>query len=378
MAEKINLYALFAMLEVAFKTEPDATGAGYKFMKVSNCVFQPMAAVVARDGQTNDLTRQPHVMAGKGGKVSGEIELKASGTPAASTVAAIAAEADLILQAVLGTVVRGSGALLTAGSTTTVLKVASTAAFSVGMAVEVAGEQRVIIGVPNGTDLTLDRALSGAPAAGVVCYASSLYKRANTGHKSVSFVGKRGTGIEYTMLGCKPASLKIAGIQAGGIAKLQFEFDVGSWSVTAKGALPSTDPTGITAVKPPVVKGSPLAVAGASKVVSGIDFDFGISFTYQDSTEDVDNKAGMELVQSEPKGAIKPYYNAQHLTDFVAGTEQSLVFTCGDRNSGFALYVPKVQYDQPAFEDRNGLVGESIPFFVNDNGAAAEYALSLF
>lgn len=376
-AKKFKIAKVYVMPEAAFLTDPDATGAGYKHLKVlPDASWMPTADIIERPGLTNDLVSQQHVVGAKGGTLAFKMELKASGTPAASTIAAIAAEADQILKNGLGTVVRGTGAVTTAGSTTSTLKVASTAAFAKYMMVLVSGQIRFITSIPNGTDLVLDRALSGAPGAGVTIYASSLYKRANTGHVSLAFVVIR-DGIEYTLLGCK-VKVKLAGITARGTALLDVQVDVGTWTETTKASLPSSDLTGITAVKAPVIKGAEFAVAGVTEPVSSLEFDPGMTFEFQESTEGADNKSGFEAVDAQPQGVFNPYYAASRLADMLAGGTKSLAFACGDQTNGFGIYIPVAQYGQVGLEDRNGMVGQSVPFMVRDNGTDPEFVICTF
>lgn len=381
MASKWNLSKLYVAPEVSFGTEPSADGSGYTFQKtLPDISFQPMAEVIERPGQTGDFVRQQHVIGPKGGTLSFKIEIKASGTPAGSAVVAIAAESSILLQNILGTVVRGTGTTVAAAGgdgVTTPMKATSAAGLSKYMAIEVESQVRFITAI-SGADVTLNRALSGIPATSAVVYASSLFKRATTGHASLAFVAFR-HGIEYTFLGCF-GSAKLVGITARGTALLEVTVTVGDWSPTTKAALPSTvDPlSGIHAVKAPVIMGSPCYLDTTEEIIHGLDFDFGQQFVHQDTTTGAQGKSGIELTQAQPAGVLKPYHSAAHLTDFLAGTERALAMSVGSRSTGFGLYLPKVQLGQPTLNNHNGMVGEDLPFFVNDNGTDPEYALSVF
>ncbi len=375
-AKKWKLSRLYGMQETTFRTDPDADGSDYAFLKCMNdATWQPTADVVERPGQSGSLTRQPHIIGAKGGKLSFKLELKGSGTAAGSAVAAIASESSPFLEACLGSVSRGTGTTVGTGSTTTSIVVASTAGLSVGMMVSIGGESRFITAIADSTHLTV-RALAGAPSNGTVLYASSKFTRANSGHKSCAFVAIR-DGIEYTLLGCY-GTVKLEGATAKGTAVLAFDFEVSTWSVTTKASLPGTALAGVNAVRAPIVKGSPFALDGTTRLISGLDFDPGQSFTPQLTTEDADAKSGFELVDAQPKGSFKSYYNSDQLTDFLAGTSKSLALCVGDQPTGWGLYVPALQYGPPALENANGLVQEGIPFMVNDNGALAEYSICQF
>ncbi len=377
MASKMKLAGLYAMHETVFATEPDADGSDYKFIKATEISpFSPSADVIERPGMVRDLVRQPHVLGPKGGSFSFKTELKASGTAAADAVAAIASESSPFLESVLGSVTRGTGTTVGVGSSTTAIVCVATAGLAVGMAVEINNEIRIVTAIADGTHFTVDRALAGAPSNADVVYASSMFKRSNTGHKSLAFVVFR-DGIEYTALGCY-AKVKLEGINAKGTAHLSVEVTVGSWAVTTKASLPSTTLAGITAVLAPVIKGAPYALAGTEAIITGLDLDLGAEFMYQESTAAADNKAGLELVDMKPSGTVKPWYAAGNLTAFYAGTEQSMVFSAGSRTTGFAIYIGKAQYAPPALEDRGGIVGESIGFMVNDNGASPELTVCVF
>lgn len=377
--KKWKIAALWGMQEVTFATDPDADGSDYKHLKVAGDItFQPNADVLERPGQTNDLVQQDHVIGAQGGTLSFPLELKASGTPAVSAVPAIPSESGPILEAVLGSKTIGTGTTCTGvgdGSVATPLTVASVAGLAVGMMISVSSEIRFIKQII-GSTLVLTKALSAAPIAAVVVTASTMYKRANTGQLSMAFVGKR-DGIEFTFLGCKP-KIKIGGISARGTALLTVECEVDRWSVTAKGSLAATTLTGITAVKGPVIKGGSMIIDGVEEVTAEAEFDPGIETVYQDSVAGTQGRAAISIVDSKPTGVLHPYYDSTRLTDFAAGTAKELSLAVGTTSTGFGFYVPRAQYHLPAFENRNGLVGEAIPFAARNNGTALDYSICIF
>src|SRR4029079_6941396 len=109
-AKKFGIQQLWVKDETTFVTDPDNTGALYKFVKtVGDAVWQVEAEVVERPGMTGTLTRQPHVIGPKGGKLSFKVEMKGSGTPAVDNVPAIASESSLFLESCIGSVFRGTG-----------------------------------------------------------------------------------------------------------------------------------------------------------------------------------------------------------------------------------------------------------------------------
>lgn len=395
MAKRFKLAALFADIESVFATDPDATGAAYKHIKaMEDMSFQPMQDVVERNGLVYDLVRQKHIMGAKGGSLAFKLEMKGSGTVAADGVASVAAEADAILGTLFGTTTRNTGSIaVSAGSTTTVLNVS--AGDGAGMSkydmlliycgTTYGYVARFILSIATDA-VTLDRALPAIPTNGAAIYASTKFTRANSGHGSMAFVCKRGeaTAIEYTLLGCKIDSAKITGINARGSPMLELSYSVTDWAVTNKGSLPSTVLSGITAVRGPVVKGSCFAIGGTEELMYALDFDFNHKFEFQDATcalgtaQPDSVNAGLELVDAGPKGTIKSYHKTQHLTDFFAGTENSIAFACIDQNnpgSAWGIYIPKAQYTGHQYEDHNGMVGESLPFAVNDNSTDPEYVL---
>lgn len=377
-AKKWKIAAVWVMPEVTFGTDPDSDGSDYKHIKVlPDAAFQPMADFIEREGLAYSLTKQDAVIGAKGGTLTFKVEMKGSGTAAGSATVATAAEASALLESVLGTVSRGTGDATTTGSTSSVLNVSDGTRFSKYMAVCVLGEVRIITSISVNA-LTLDRALSlGAPADGSVVYASSKFTRANTAHKSLAFVVKR-DGIEYTLLGCK-ITAKLSGFTAKGTCLLDCSVEASDWNVTTKASLPATALTGITAVKAPVIKGSPLAVAGTEEPIVTAEFDPGSVFNFQQSTSGLQGRAGLELVDSNPQGSFQPYYSSSRLpTHFLGGATRTVMFSAGDQTNGFAVYIPKAQYNVPALTDADGMVTEQVPFMVRDNGTDPEYVICQF
>lgn len=393
MASKWKLSSLFGALEGSFGVDPDADGSDYKFLPtLADMTFTPMADVIEREAQVHDFARQPHVIGGKKGTLSFKVYMVGSGTPAGDAVAAIAGVPDILLQALLGSVTRGTGDLIEAGSTTTVINVGDGTRYTKGMMVRVGQasryETRFIASIATNA-LTLNRALTSAGQTGTTIFASNLYKRANSGHVSLSFCAKR-DGIEYTFTGCKLSVGKITGIGARGLAVLELQADVADWTVTTKASLPTSVPTGITAVAPPAIKGAKFAVAGTEEHIYALEFDLGSEFMFQESTAGAGlaggdgSIQGFTMTDSKPAGMFKSYFASAHLTDFLAGTELALDFACGgpmETNNianGWGIYVPRAQYMNPQFEEQAGVVGQSLPFMVNDNGSDAPFFLSVF
>lgn len=381
MAKKMKIAALWGMHEVTFGTDPDTDGSDYKFMKIAGeASFLPQAEVQPRPGLTNALVQQDHVVGAKGGTLSFALEMKASGTPAVSATAAIASESSPILEGYFGSVTRGTGTTAAAlsgdGSSGTPMKVSSAAGLAKYMMISVNGEVRFITGI-SGTDVTLNKALSAAPANGDVVTASSLFKRSDTGQKSFAFCGKR-DGIEYTFLGCKISSLRIEGLSSRGLALLQVEVDVGTWSETTKASLPSTILSGITAVKGPVVKGATCTINGVEEVVAEATLDPGIQTEFIDSINGTEGKSGICSVESNPTGALHPYYASGRFTTFLAGTAVEIALAVGTSSNGFGFIVPRAQYGNPDEEDRNGMVGTNLPFMARNNGADADLVVCQF
>jgi hypothetical protein len=387
---KWKLSALWAMLESSFGVEPSSNGSSYKFMKTAfDMAFTPTQEVIEMSGLTNSMTRQAQQMGAKGGTLTFKLDVKGSGTPAVSATAAIASEEDIILQMLFGSVTRGTGALTHASTpcTTSVLNMVASGGlgFAVGMMVLVncgatyGYVPRFITAIATDA-MTLDRALPAIPGTGVVVQASSMYKKANTGHSSAAFVATKDT-VQYTLLGCKLDSVKISGVAARGHAILDVSVSCSDWSKTTKASLPSTVLSGITAVKAPIIKAACFAVGGTEEFMSSMDLDFAHKFEFVDSTcalgPSVPNSvnAGLELVDAMPSGNVHLYYADAHITDFSAGTERSLAFAVSESSTagnGWGVYIPKAQWQQPTFEEHNGMVGQAMPFKVNDNGSNAE------
>lgn len=386
MAQKrFKVVKLYAKKETTFATDPSADGSGYAFVKLVDGTFVPGMDVIERPGQTNDLTSQVHVMGCKSGKLALKFELKGSGT--AASAAATAAELHEILLALMGTATVGTGSTVVfAGSTTTVVNVASGTGFSVGMLVNVDcgadGIQPRFVTVVNTNAITLDHALPSVPAQAAVFAASTMFTRANSAHVSMAFCAER-DAVQYTFLGCKVDSAKISGVTPRGTAILDIAYSVTDWSVSAKGSLPAPTLAGITLAKAPVVKGSPFCVGGTEEVVYGFDFDFGAKFSFVEAlnalgaTQPDSANAGLELVESQPKGTVKAYFLASHLTDFIAATTRSLAFAARGTGVAWGIYVPVAQWTDVGIEDTQGMIGHNLPFMVRDNGTSPEFYLSV-
>ena len=144
-------------------------------------------------------------------------ELKASGTPAASAVAAIASRCSDLPRGRPGRRDARHRALTTTSSTTTSQSFSRSggSGFSKkGMAVGSPAKVRIVTNVVSNT-LTLTETLTGAPGSGVVVYASSRFTRANSGPEDDDLHREARHEPRVTFTGCK-VKVKIEGVDARG------------------------------------------------------------------------------------------------------------------------------------------------------------------
>lgn len=130
-----------------------------------------------------------------------------------------------------------------AASTTTTVKVASTAGYRIGQGLLVkhasfAWEIAVVYAIPNATDLTLLFALANAPVAGTGLGKTVHYQVVDSSHPSLSVHDYRGNGGAYALLAGMRVSEMAVEAEAGQLIK-------GSW--TLGGIKQFFDPIRITA-----------------------------------------------------------------------------------------------------------------------------------
>lgn len=198
--------------EVAYGTSPAAPAAGDFFKQTSSHVS--IVGVVndqARDrdrGQYQDASVYDHELGRKMSNVSIETELIPSGVAGTPT----APDIDVLLKAVIGSkATRAAHAQTTTGSTTTAVNLdigdVAASGFVVGdmIAVDVSSqygiEVRQITGIA--TDVvTVDRALSAAPATGRAVYGGTTYRLSEASAVSLYlWLFGSGTGYRYAVPG---------------------------------------------------------------------------------------------------------------------------------------------------------------------------------
>lgn len=385
---KFEKGSAFAMPEVTFNAEPSANGSLYKHLKAApDFAYTPKVAVVERTGFIETMNRIPHVIGAQSGNITLKTETKGSGTP--GTGLCVSAESHELLEAMLGASFHGTGTTVNdMAATTTSFTVADATGLRKGMMVIVdcgaphGYVPRFITGIV-GSVITLNRALPAAPADAAVVQASTTYSRAASGQKSLAIVARR-DGILYTFLGCKVDSFNISGVEANGIAMFEFVLSCTTWNTNAKNSLPSTVLAGATAAPPPVIKGACYSVGGVEELVYSLAFNAGIETAFKDSTcaqgpsVPTSINADFALTKATPTLAVKSWFASSHMTDFAAGTEREVAFAAGaGLGNAWGLFVPKAQLTDSVEENRNGMVGESLNFAINDAGSDAEYVISL-
>jgi hypothetical protein len=185
-----------------------------------------------------------HVMGlQSGSKMTFQTPFRGTGTAAASTIAAKGAD-DLaegqLLKNALGGESLGTGTVCGLSSTTTSIVVANSAIFAVGQAVLINGEASPIGAIPDGTHITLKRALSTAPAQNAVINASATYypdaDYFDSGITSLQFQARSPADEYWQMYGVQ-ANLALVDIGPGQYPKLSWDCHVTAFAKAASGAM---------------------------------------------------------------------------------------------------------------------------------------------
>lgn len=374
---KVKIRSLFVAEEVTFGTDPSADGSGYVYLHAEAELPKWGYEMVANPLQNDRLVPSAPEVGAKKASLSIKIPLRGSGTPSAPPATpAIAAETDLLVKQILGSVQRGQSSAVTAGGAGSTINVTDSSGFKVGGVVWATadGKPYFVTSIPNGTSVTV----APAPAAPITTgnlIAGSYYTPASSGHASLAFHAKV-DGVGITLLGGRLTSAKLSGLAGGARPVLEVAYEFDSWVEETKGSLPAADDR-FPAVVSPIVKGGIAVLGSTQTLVSGVDLDFGTETAWVKSTEGAEGRSGFEVVNREVKGGLMPYYDAAHMADLAAGSDKAVGFATRSQTNGFGFYAPKCRFVEHEPEDREGALGVKLSFGVFDNGADAEFVLTV-
>lgn len=379
MAEKTKLSSTWVAEESTFATDPDSSGALYKYLHCVAGIPKVGNEVIDNPLQNDRLVKARPDIGVQAASFDIEIPLRASGTPSAPpSTPAIASETDLLLKHVLGAVTRGQSSAVTAGGTGATVNVTASGGFIVGGLVFATADSKfyAVKTIPNGTSVTVEPTPASPITSGNLI-AGSYYTPADTGHKTLAFVRKIGT-VLYTFLGCKLVNPKIEGL-GGPRAVLKATVEADSFTTSAKASLTAADDL-FPAVRTPIVKGASVWIDGTATLVGGFDVDFGTKVDWISGvgTGSPTNRTGIEVTDRAVKGSISPYYASSLLTDMAAATDKRLGFAVGTQSTGFGFYVPVAHWTGHDLNDKDGLLAAAMPWQASDNGALSEIVVTVF
>lgn len=298
--------------------------------------------------------------------------LRGTGTAAASTVAALGAadlaEGQLLKNAFSQGESLGTGTTINgAGATTTVLPCTSAAGLAIGQAVLVSGEATPIGNIA-ANDVTLIRALSGAPAAATVVNASATYYpnygAVNTG--SLQFQLRGSEDDYHNLLGCQ-ATCKLANLNPGQIPQISWECMVASWTAGTSAAMirdswdNATDPPTIGSAGALYIQ--TVATTTINEVdASALSIDLGLVYETLRSPGGIQGIQGYELKELIPKFEITINSWSDTWRDvFEAGTAKYIHYQIGSTAGNTILIeMQNCYFDKWERVGVNGITGTKI------------------
>ncbi len=307
MSKLIRRMAMLAKLETTYGTDPTPTGAADAMLVNEGIDFQPTGEVVQRSIIRSTFSPDGNVIGAKVVNLSFEMELKGGGWSASDP---LAPEFCVPLQCCA---------------------------------------------------MAVSTSVSGQRAYTPVTDPSS--------HKSCTFYFYR-DGILHSVTGWRGSFALNLPVGQPGTIKFS---GMGLWVDPTDTALPAT----ITTVDllPPPVKAVSLTIGSYTPVgVNGISLDMSNTITQRLDVNAAEGLAGIAITGRRPTGSLDPetdtLANFNPWTAWKAGTKSAIACTVGsDQGNRFDLSVPKAQYDEISYSNRDGTLIYNLPFTATINSA---------
>jgi len=302
-------------------------------------------------------------------------ETLTGGTSGATCDGDFAAEADLTISNVVGTFVVGETVTATpSGGIGVILSLPdATSMYLITLAGGPITDADVLTGGTSGATADCDGNLS----SGIDVYQPGfMWEPRSRDFESCAqyfFVD----GIKFSMLGCRGTC--DIDLTVGDYPKLNLDM-TGNFAVPSDTALGGT-PT-VNENAPPQVLGVDLEIGDfATPVAEKLTFDFSTTVSPKRSLREADGIAEIAITGRDPKGTIDP--DVETLATFNPWTiwdnatkvtvKAAVGATYGNR---LLLYAAECQFDNPTFQDRDGVQKYNIPFV--PTGSDNEVKLFIF
>lgn len=349
-------------------------GAGFIYPAFEGLEVTAGIKAYPRNFLSSDHDHFPQALGEKEAAIKFTMEGRGFGgspTGAGSAVAASDGEHGLLLKSIFGAQVKDTGSVCAAGTTASVIKVASTTLFTVGGFVGVVDPATGLyyarqIRSKNATDLTLDRILPFVPATSAVVYASASYTHAISGHQHLWFDAEGydptpANGWRRYIRGAL-GNFGLKNTSAAGRLMLDFDFKGVDWSDAGQGATqgaptyPANLPQGGG-----FVRSTRLSLGATALTVSDLGYDLGNEIDAKASTAAANGIASFLVKDAKQtitfKVAADDAEAATLRAKWKAGTTIDVLveLTLGGPGNAFAIAAPVVQIVDFKPSSQNGL-----------------------
>lgn len=295
---------------------------------------------------------------------------------------AITPRVDPLLAVVLGPGQLDSGSTtIQAGSTSTIMNVASAANFSVGNALAIEtgnGTGTYEVGWIQATStsgqntITLTHALTFTPVASATVKPSITYKPMNAGHGSLSFQMWLDSNNRVSFTGCK-GTMKVDVPGPGAIPTLTFNCRAMSFSHVGGGSRPT--PTYDTSASPTPYKLKIDSTPADAKLAS---WDLRQTVARKRSQNSANGTLSQLITNRDLMGYIQLYdIDEAQFASWSSGTEQALSHQFGSTPFNVMAYqMLKAQRTDVVYGDDNGLTTDILSFEGHITDGADEVRLA--
>jgi hypothetical protein len=357
-------------------------GSGFVYPKFMSAEVGDGAKFYERKLLSSDHDAYPGVVGEKEASLKMVTELIGfGGSPAGAGngVAATDGENGLLLKSVFGKQTKDTGSQAAAGTTASVVKLASTTLFSVGGFVGCVDPATSIFHVrqirsKNATDLNLCRALPFTPATSSVVYASAHYSHATEGHQHLWFDVE---GYDATPAGnwrrYVRGALGNLALKLDGQATMEWDWKGVDW-FDASGASQGVAafPANMPAAGVFVNRRTRVVIDATEQKVTDLGFDLGNDVQAKAATSPANGISSFFMKDAKRGVKFSVYHDdggMALITKFLAGTKIDLLIELSQAGPGnsFVLCAPFVELTGYKRKDQGGLVAYDFEAMVRRN-----------